>query len=78
MKNEEILIKQHTVLSCAIQLITNEYPEKFWFAEKIKGSIQGNNIIIKGDLNLFNSEIYEKIIEFGGQEETYKIILMPK
>ena len=77
MITQQINVKKHTVLSYAVQLITNEYPKKFWFAEKIKGSIQGNTIIITGDLNIFNSEVYEKIIEFNGKRENYKIILKP-
>ncbi len=78
MKNEEIAIKQHTVFSCAIQLITHEYPEKFWSAEKISGSMNDNIIKITGDLDIFNTEVYEKSIEFNGKRENYKIILQPQ
>ena len=46
MEKEEIVIKQNTVLSCAVQLITNEYPEKFLSSERINGSIYENIIFI--------------------------------
>ena len=75
MENQEIAIKQNMALSQAIQFITNEYPEKFFFAEKLNGSIQENMIIITGDLDIIKSEVYEKIIEHNGQPERYKIIL---
>ncbi len=77
MENDEFFIKQHTILSHAIQLVTNEYPEKFWSAEKINGSINKNTIIVTGDLDIFQSEVYEKPIEFKGKKENYKIILKP-
>jgi hypothetical protein len=75
MENHEIAIKQNMALSQAIQFITNEYPEKFFFAEKLKSLIQENIIIITGDLDITKSEVYEKVIEHNGQPETYKIIL---
>lgn len=75
MENEEILIKMNTVLSQAVQLITQEYPNKFWSAEKINGSIKDNIITITGNLDIFDSEVYEKTIDFKGKEDHYKIIL---
>jgi len=77
MINKEINTKQHTALSCAVQLMTNKYSEKFWFTKNINGSIQGNTITIMGDLDIFNSEVYEKVIEFNGKKEKYTIILKP-
>jgi len=77
MKNQEMRIKQHTALSFAVQLMTNEYPEKFYFAEKINGSIKENTIFITGNLEIFSPEVYEKIIDVNGEKIKYKIILKP-
>ena len=68
-------IKQNTILSQAIQLIPEKYPEKFLFAEQLDVSIQGDTIIIRGNLEISKSEFYEETFEFNGKVENYKVIL---
>jgi len=74
---KEFLAKQHTILSRAIQIVTDEQYDKFVGAEKLNGSIQGNTIKITGDLNILKSETFEKTIEFNGEKETCTIVLIP-
>lgn len=51
-EEKRMQIKQNTVLSQAVQLITQEYPEKFAGEDgsQIKASIQGDIIWITGEM----------------------------
>ena len=69
----ELKVKLHTVLSNAFRMLSDEYPEKF--GEKINGSINGEIITLTGDLDIMKPEVYERIIDFNGEKESYKIIL---
>lgn len=78
-EEKRMQIKQNTVLSQAVQLITQEYPEKFAGEDgsQIKASIQGDIIWITGEMNLFDKEAHKKAIEFDGEKEDYTIFLVP-
>jgi len=70
-------VKRQSILSSAVEWITDTYPEKF--GQKIHASIDNkNNITITGDLEIFENESYQKDIEYNGQEEKYNIILKIK
>lgn len=66
-------VKLHAILSNAFRLLSEEYPEKF--GEKINGSINNETIILTGDLDILKSEVHERILDFNGEKEKYKIIL---
>ncbi len=66
-------VKLHAILSNAFRLLSEEYPEKF--GEKINGSINRETIILTGDLDILKSEVYEKVLEFNGEKEKYRIVL---
>jgi len=66
-------VKLHTILSNAFKLLSEEYPEKF--GEKINGSINEETIILTGELDILKSEVYEKVLEFNGKKEKYRIVL---
>jgi hypothetical protein len=72
-KFKQTMIKLHTVLSKAFRLIQEEYPEKF--GEKINSSINENIITLTGDIDTFETESYERVIECREEKETYTIIL---
>ena len=76
--SKRMAIKEHMVLSSAVQLITNEFPEKFLSSEHISGSINENIITITGNLAIWDAEIHSKEIEYNKEKECYKIILKSK
>jgi len=69
----ELRVKSNEILSNAFDLLFDEYPEKF--GEKINGSMNGETIILTGDLDILKSEVHERIIDFNGEKNSYKIIL---
>ncbi len=77
-KQWEIGVKNHAVLSSAIQLSTNEYPEKFFPAERINGSVNRDTITVTGDLAIWDTEVHSREIEYAKEKESYKIILKRK
>ena len=72
-KQWEIDVKDKSLYSTALRELTEEYPEKF--GENINGSIDGKTIILTGDLDILKSEVYERVLEFNGEKEEYRIVL---
>lgn len=73
----KLKVKFHAFLSCAFRLISDEFPEKF--GKTIHGSFLNEKTIeLTGDVDVFQTEVYERVIEYNGEKETYKIILKKK
>lgn len=70
---EEKLWEQNAVLSDAVGLLTEEYPEKF--GENIRGRIDDKTIILSGDLDILKSEAHQRFLGINGEKEKYTIIL---
>ena len=76
--DKETSIKNNELISLAIQRLTQEYPNKF--DEQIHLSdktVKGETIILTGNFDIMETEVYKKDIEYNGEKKTYTIILKP-
>ena len=75
-KQWEIDVKDKSLYSTALRELTEEYPEKFGETINFIPVVEGETITLTGNFDIMENEVYHKELEYNGERETYKIILI--
>ena len=74
----EIAVKDKSLYSFALRLLTEEYPEKFDDKLNFIPIVKGETITLTGNFDILKTEVYRRVIAYGGEKKTYTIILRKK